>query len=96
MLKKDLEQATQEKAKAEKQCDDAVAALTLHAQNDKKLKQLCNDNEAKSKKAEVELADFKKQSAQWLSEMTLLNRDMDRKLSEFCSSLPSSSRFAFR
>ena len=31
VLKKDLEQATQEKAKAEKQRDDAVAALSLRA-----------------------------------------------------------------
>ena len=60
VLKKDLEQATQEKAKAEKQRDDAVAALTVRAQNDQKLKQICEDHEAKSKKAEAELADFKK------------------------------------
>ena len=34
VLKKNLEQALLEKAKAEKQRDDAVAALSVRAQND--------------------------------------------------------------
>ena len=40
VVKKDLEQAMQDKAKAEKQRDDALAALTVRAQNDQKLKQI--------------------------------------------------------
>ena len=92
VLKKDLEQAMQDKAKAEKLRDDAVAVLTVRTQNDQKLKQICKDNEAKSKRAEAEMAAYKTESAKWLSELTLLNRDMDRKLSE---SSPSSSRFSF-
>ena len=90
VLKKDLEQATQDKAKAEKQRDDAVAALSVRAQNDQKLKQICEDNEAKSKKAEAELAAYKKETAKWLSELSLLNRSLDRKLSESISSVSSS------
>ena len=87
VLKKDLEQATLEKAKAEKQRDDTVAVLTLRAQNDKKLKQLCEDNAAKTQKDEAELAHFKAQSAEWLSELILLNQEMDSKLSESISFL---------
>ena len=68
-----------EKAKADKQCDDTVTALSQRAQNDKKLKQLCNENEAKTKKAESELADFKAQSAEWLKQLILLNQEMDSK-----------------
>ena len=34
---------------------------------------------AKTKKAESELAEFKTQSAEWLNKLTLLNREMDRK-----------------
>ena len=96
VLKKDLEQALLGKAKAEKQHDDTLAALSARAQNDQKLKQICEDHEAKSKKAEAELADFKKKSAKWLSELNLLNRDMDRKLAESTSSFCSSSRLAFQ
>ena len=91
VLKKDFEHTTQEKAKAEKQRDDAVAALTVHAQNDQKLKQICEDNEARSKKAEAKLAAYKTESANWLSELNLLNRDMDRKLSKSSSLLPCSN-----
>ena len=68
----------------------------MRAQNDQKLKQICEDHEAKSKKAEAELADFKKQSAKWLSKLNLLNRDMDRKLAESASSFSSSSQLAFQ
>ena len=67
VLKKDLEQAIHEKTKAEKQRNDALAALSLRAQNDQKLKQLCKDNEERTQKAETELADFKAQSAKWLN-----------------------------
>ena len=95
VLKQDLEQATQDKAKAEKKRDDAVAALSVHAQNDQKLKQICEDNEAKTKKAEAELAHFKAQSAEWLSELILLNQEMDSKSSESKFSLPPSSQLAF-
>ena len=87
VLKKDLEQTIQEKIKAEKQRDEALAALSQRAQNDKKLKQLCDDNDAKAKKAESELADFKGQSAEWLKQLILLNQEMDSKLSESISFL---------
>ena len=87
VLKKDLEQAAQEKDKAEKQHDGVVAALSLRAQNDQKLKQLCKDNEAKTQKAEAELAQFKAQSAEWLSQLILLNQETDSKLSESISFL---------
>ena len=96
VLKKDFEQALQEKAKAEKQHDDALTALSVRAQNDQKLKLICKDNEAKSKNAEAELVADKKQSAKWLSKLNLLNRTLDSKLAEYVSSLSSSSRFAFK
>ena len=79
MLKKDLEEAILEKAKADKQRDDAKNALSLHAQNNQKLKQLCDENDAKTKKAESELAEFKGQSAEWLKQLILLNQEMDSK-----------------
>ena len=79
MLKKDLERAILEKTKADKQRDEAISALSQHAQNDQKLKQLCEENDAKTKKAESELAEFKAQSAEWLRQLILLNQEMDRK-----------------
>ena len=91
VVKKDLEQALQDKAKAEKQRDDALTALSVRAQNDQKLNQICEDNEAKSKKAEAELAAYQKESAKWLSELNLLNRALDRKLAESVSFLLHSS-----
>ena len=90
VVKKDLERALQDKAKAEKKRDDALTALSVRAQNDQKLKQICEDNEAKSKKAEAELAAYKKDSAKWLSKLNLLNRTLDRKLAESVSSFSSS------
>ena len=68
----------------------------MRAQNGQKLKQICEDNEAKAKKAEAELAAHKKESAKWLSELNLLNRTMDRKLAESVSSLSSFSRFELK
>ena len=96
VLKKDLEQALQGKATAEKQRDDLKSAMSKRAQDDQKLKQMCIDNEEKANKAEAELVAYKKQSAKWLSELNLLNRNLDRKLAESVSSLSSSSRFAFK
>ena len=87
VVKKDLEQAMQDKAKAEKQRDDALAALSVRAQNDQKLKQICEDHEAVA---------YKKESAKWLSELNLLDRNLDCELAEPISSLSSSSRFAFK
>ena len=89
VVQKDLEQAMQDKAKAEMLRDDALAALTVRAQNDQKIKQICKDHEAKSKKAEAELVAHKNESAKWLSELNLLNRALDRKLAESVSFLPS-------
>ena len=87
VLKKDLEKAILEKTKADKQRDDAITALSQLAQNNKKLKQLCDENEAKTKKAKSELADFKAQSVEWLTQLILLNQEMDSKLSESISLL---------
>ena len=80
ILKKDLEAALLEKSKADKQRDEARNALSVRAANDQKLKTLCEENDTKTKKAESELAEFKTQSAEWLKKLTLLNREMDRKL----------------
>ena len=86
ILKKDLEAALLEKFKEDKQLDEAKNTLSLRAQNDQKLKQLCKENDAKTKKAESEVAEFKTQSAEWLQRLILLNNDMDRK---FYSDHPS-------
>ena len=59
LLKKDLEEAILEKTKADKQRDDTKTALSQRAQNEQKLRQLCDENDAKTKKAESELAEFK-------------------------------------
>ena len=67
------------KSKAEKQRDAAQTALKERAQNDQKLKTIYDENDAKTKKAESDLAEFKAQSAEWLNKLTLLNREMDRK-----------------
>ena len=83
VLKKDMEQAILEKTKADKQRDDAINALSQRAQNDQKLKQLGDENDAKTKKAESELAEFKAQSAEWLRQLILLNQEMDRKFIRF-------------
>ena len=79
ILKKDLEAALSARGEAEKQRDIATTALKDRAQNDQKLKAICDENDAKTKKAESELAEFKSQSAEWLDKLTLLNREMDRK-----------------
>ena len=80
VLKKDLEGALLEKSKVDKQLNEAKNALFDRAANDQKLKTICEENDAKIKKAKSELADFKTQSAGWLKKVTLLNREMDRKL----------------
>ena len=54
VLKKDLEQALQGKATAEKQEDDLESAMSKRAQDDQKLKQMCLDNKEKANKAEAE------------------------------------------
>ena len=79
LLKNDLEGALLAKSEADKQRDIATAALKERAQNDQKLKTICDENDARTKKAESELAEFKSQSAEWLNKLTLLNREMDRK-----------------
>ena len=91
VLKKDLEGALMARAEADKQRDLATAALKERAQNDQKLKSMCDENDAKTKKAESELAEFKSQSAEWLNKLTLLNREMDRKSIRL--SLMTESRF---
>ena len=79
ILKKDLKAALLEKSEADKQRDAAKTALKERAQNDQKLKTICDENDAKTKKAESDLAEFKAQSAEWLKKLALLNREMDRK-----------------
>ena len=79
LLKNDFEGALLEKSKAEKLRDTAQTALKERAQNDQKLKTICDENDAKTKKAEYELAEFKSQSTGWLDKLTLLNHEMDRK-----------------
>ena len=79
ILKKDLEAALLAKSEADKQHDAAKTALKERAQNDQKLKTICDEIEAKTKKAESDLAEFKAQSAEWLKKLALLNREMDRK-----------------
>ena len=53
VLKKDLEGALLEKTKADKQRDDTKTALAQRAQNDQKLKTLCEENDAKTKKNRI-------------------------------------------
>ena len=69
------------KSEADKWRDIATNALKKRAQNDQKLKTMCDENDAKTKKAESELAEFKSQSAEWLETLTFLNREMERKSS---------------
>ena len=78
-LKKDLEGALLARSEAEKQRDLATTALKERAHNDQKLKSICDENDAKTKKAEYELAEFKSQSVEWLHKLQLLNREMNRK-----------------
>ena len=59
IMKKDLEGAFQARAEAEKQRDIATTTLKDCAQIDQKLKSICDENDAKTKKAESELAEFK-------------------------------------
>ena len=79
VLKKDLEGVLLEKAKVDKQLNEAKNALSDRAANDQKLKAICDENDAKTKKAESELAELKAQSAEWLKRLASLNREMDRK-----------------
>ena len=79
ILKKDLEEALLAKAEADKQRDIATAALKDRAHNDQKIKAKCEEDDAKRKKAESELAEFKSQSIEWLHKLQLLNREMTRK-----------------
>ena len=79
LLKNELESALLEKSKADKQLDTDQNALKERALNDQKLKAKCEENDAKTKKAESELAEFKSQSVEWLHKLQLLNREMNRK-----------------
>ena len=76
--KKDLEGALLARAEAEKQRDIATTALKDRAQNDKKLKAKCEEDDTKRKKAESELTELKSQSIEWLNQLKLINREMTR------------------
>ena len=57
----------------------AQNALKERALNDQKLKTKCDEDEAKKKKAESDLAELQSQSAKWLNKLKLINRQMTRK-----------------
>ena len=67
------------KSKADKQLETAQNAFKERALNDQKLKTKCEEDDAKKKKAESELAEYKSQSNEWLNKLKLINREMTRK-----------------
>ena len=79
VLKKDLDAAVQAKSKSEKQLETARNALKERALQDQELKTKCDEDKAKREKAESELAELQSQSAGWLNELKLINRQMTRK-----------------
>ena len=79
LLKNELESAVVEKSKADKQLKTAQNALKERALNDQKLKAKCEEDDAKRKKAESELAECKSQSIEWLNKLKLINHEMTRK-----------------
>ena len=79
VLKKDLDAAVQAKSKSEKQLETARNALKERALQDQELKTKCDEDNAKREKAESELAELHSQSAGWLNELKLINRQMSRK-----------------
>ena len=79
VLKKDLDAAVQAKSKSDKQLETAQAALKERALQDQKLKTKCDEDEAQRKKAESDLAELRSQSADWLNQLKLINRQMTRK-----------------
>ena len=74
----------------DKQLETAQSALKERALNNQKLKSKCDEDEAKKKKAESDLAELKSQSAEWLEKLKLINREMTRK---FQPSLPHNRVF---
>ena len=68
-----------EKSKADKQLETTQNALKERTLNDQKLKTKCEEDDAKRKKAESELAEFKSQSIEWLNKLKLINCEMTRK-----------------
>ena len=86
--KKDVDAAIQAKSRSEKQLETARNALKQRALQDQELKTKCDEDKAKREKAESELAELQSQSAGWLNELKLINRQMSRKFSRV--SKPSS------
>ena len=80
LLTNELESTVLAKTKADKQLEVAQNALKERALQDQKLKTKCDEDEAQRKKAESELAELRSQSAEWLNELKLINRQMTRKL----------------
>ena len=79
VLKKDLESAVLAKSKTDKQLETAQAALKERALQDQKLKTKCDEDEAHRKKAESALSELQAQSAEWLDQLKLINRQITRK-----------------
>ena len=79
MLKKDLDAATEAKSKSDKQLETARNALKERALHDQELKTKCDEDKAKREQAESELAELQSQSAGWLNELKLINRQMTHK-----------------
>ena len=79
LLKKDLDAATEAKSKSDKQLETARNALKERALHDQELKTKCDEDKAKREQAESELAELQSQSAGWLNELKLINRQMTRK-----------------
>ena len=76
LLKDELEAAILAKSKADKQLEMAQNALKERALNDQKLKSKCEEDEAKKNKAESALSELQTQSAEWLNQLKLINRQM--------------------
>ena len=79
VLKKDLDATVEAKSKSEKQLETARNALKERALHDQELKTKCDEDNAKREKAESELAELQSQSAGWLNELKLINRQITRK-----------------
>ena len=88
LLTEELESTVLAKSKADKQLETAQNALKERALQDQKLKTKCDEDAAQRKKAESDLAELRSQSAEWLNELKLINRQMTRKFSRV--SKPSS------
>ena len=79
LLTNELETTVLAKSKVDKQLETAQNTLKERALNDQKLKSKCEEDEAKKNKAESALSELQTQSAEWLNQLKLINRQMTRK-----------------